>query len=267
MKLKERLYEIIFEADTRAGRLFDLTLLAVILINVLFVMLESISSVRVEYGHILRIAEWVVTIIFSIEYILRVWVVKNKLRYVFSFYGIIDLLSILPTFLELIFTGTHSLIIIRALRLLRIFRILKVTRYTMEGLTLIYALRNSRAKISIFFLGILMVVTIIGTIMYLIEGEEAGFTSIPRSIYWAIVTVTTVGFGDIVPLTALGQFLASFTMILGYSIIAVPTGIMTAEFSRARERKITTQVCPHCLKEGHDPDAVYCKYCSGKINQ
>jgi voltage-gated potassium channel len=182
MKLKERLYEIIFEADTRAGRLFDLILLAVILINVLFVMLESVPTIGAEYRDLLIIAEWVVTIIFSIEYTLRVWVVKKKLRYIFSFYGIIDLLSILPTFLELVFTGTHSLIIIRALRLLRIFRILKITRYTMEGLTLIYALRNSRAKISIFFFGILMVVTIIGTIMYMIEGEEAGFTSIPKSI-------------------------------------------------------------------------------------
>ena len=266
MTLKSRLYEIIFEADTSEGKGFDISLLIVIILSIILVMLESIYSVNEEYGYYLRISEWIITVIFSLEYLLRVWVVKKPLSYIFSFYGIIDLLAILPSFLGLVITGGQSLMVIRALRLLRVFRILKISRYTSEGKSIAHALKASRAKISVFLFAVLMVVIIIGTLMYLIEGEKNGFSSIPRSIYWAIVTITTVGYGDIAPQTALGQIIASLTMILGYAIIAVPTGIVTAEFAQSKDTKSITQVCPECLKEGHDNDSEFCKYCGTKLN-
>ncbi|HEY3403210.1 MAG TPA: ion transporter [Ohtaekwangia sp.] len=262
-----RLYEIIFEADTTAGRAFDLTLLSCIIASVLIIMLESMADVKVVIGPWLKSLEWFFTIVFTIEYLARLYVVINRKKYVLSFFGIIDLLSILPTYLSIFFAGAHSLMIIRVLRILRIFRILKLSRFVGEGQNLTKALRASRHKITVFLVTILTSVIITGALMYLIEGPENGFTSIPRGIYWAIVTMTTVGYGDIAPHTTLGQTLASLIMILGYGIIAVPTGIVSAEMVQLKnQEKITGQVCPHCLKEGHDHDAVFCKYCAGKLN-
>jgi voltage-gated potassium channel len=262
---KQKIYEIIFEADTPAGKLFDVALLFVIIISVALVLLESVPAIRDNHYQLLRILEWCITIIFSIEYILRVAIVKKPLRYIFSFYGIIDLLSVLPTYIGLVIAGSHSLVVIRILRLLRVFRILKLTRYTLAGRSLAKAIWNSREKISVFIFFVTMLVIIIGTIMYLVEGPEHGFTSIPRGIYWAIVTLTTVGYGDISPGTPLGQFIASIVMIMGYAIIAVPTGIVTAEIINPTSEK-NTQVCPQCLHPSHDDDAVFCKKCGSRLN-
>jgi voltage-gated potassium channel len=262
---KQKIYEIIFEADTPAGKLFDVALLFVIIISVGLVLLESVPAIRDNHYQLLRILEWCITIIFSIEYMLRVAIVKKPLRYIFSFYGIIDLLSVLPTYIGLVIAGSHSLVVIRILRLLRVFRILKLTRYTLAGRSLAKAIWNSREKISVFIFFVTMLVIIIGTIMYLVEGPEHGFTSIPRGIYWAIVTLTTVGYGDISPGTPLGQFIASIVMIMGYAIIAVPTGIVTAEIINPTSEK-NTQVCPQCLHPSHDDDAVFCKKCGSRLN-
>ena len=264
-KTKDRLYEVIFEADTPAGKLFDVVLLIVILISVALVMLESVPSIRGTYRPTLRILEWTITGIFTVEYLLRVAIVRKPLSYIFSFYGIIDLLSVLPTYIGLFVLGSHHLVVIRILRMLRIFRILKLTRYTQAGSTIAKALWASREKISVFIFFVIVLVIVIGTIMYIIEGEANGFTSIPQSIYWAIVTLTTVGYGDISPQTALGQFMASIVMIMGYAIIAVPTGIVTAEIINP-SHKSNTQVCPNCLHDKHDNDAKFCKKCGAKIN-
>lgn len=261
-----RLYEIIFEADTTAGKIFDIVLLFCIVASVAVVVLESIPSVQQQYGRPLRIIEWIFTGLFTLEYAARLWVVPGKKKYATSFFGIIDLLSILPTYLTFFLGGAHSLMVIRSLRLLRIFRIFKLSRYVGEGQYLARALKASQHKIIVFLVTVLTSVMIFGTLMYLIEGPANGFTSIPTSVYWAIVTMTTVGYGDIAPHTAVGQAIASLMMILGYGIIAVPTGIVSAELVHIkRAEKITTQVCPHCLKEGHDSDALYCKYCSGAL--
>ena len=265
--LKSRLYEIVFESDTPAGKTYDIVLLICIVASVIVVALESISTLPIQFDRWLYILEWFFTIIFTIDYIARLWIVKRKRQYIFSFFGIIDLLSILPTYLGLFLVGAQSLMVIRSIRLLRIFRIFKLTRYVGEGQNLAQALRSSRPKIIVFLVTISTSVIITGTVMYMVEGPEHGFTSIPKSIYWAIVTMTTVGYGDLAPQTALGQTLASFIMILGYGIIAVPTGIVSAEMVALKHKeKITTQVCPHCLKEGHDHDAVFCKYCGGNLN-
>ncbi|HSO85469.1 MAG TPA: ion transporter [Draconibacterium sp.] len=261
---KDRLYEIIFEADTRAGKIFDLVLLFVILISVVLVMLESIHSVNVKYRNILIILEWIITVLFTMEYLLRILIVKRPFRYIFSFYGIIDFLSVIPTYLSLLIIGSQSLIVIRILRLLRVFRILKLTRYTSAGRFLAKSMWASREKISVFIFFVLMIVVIMGTIMYLVEGETNGFTSIPQSIYWAIVTLTTVGYGDISPQTPVGQFIASLVMIMGYAIIAVPTGIVTAEMIKSTVQK-NTQICPKCLFDKHDDDAEFCKKCGTNI--
>jgi len=264
--LKQKLYRIIFDTDTKKGKLFDISLLIIILLSIFFVMLESVSSISEKYGSMLKIAEWIITIIFSAEYLLRILIVKKPSKYIFSFYGIIDLLSFLPSYIGLVIIGGHSLMIIRALRLLRVFRILKISRYTKESKKLMVSLRASRAKISVFLFAVMMIVIIIGTLMYLIEGEENGFTSIPRSIYWAIVTLTTVGYGDIAPQTTLGQFVASIVMILGYAIIAVPTGIVSAELTKIKHN-ISIHNCPNCLQESHDSDATYCKYCGANLEK
>ncbi|WP_421917953.1 ion transporter [Marinifilum sp.] len=266
MLLKEKLYNVIFEADTRAGKLFDLLLLIVILLSILFVMLESVPTIEKKYHDFLKIAEWIITIIFSMEYLIRIWIVRHPQKYIFSFYGIIDFLSVLPSYLALFFAGTQGLMVIRALRLLRVFRILKLNRYLKESAIIIKALRESRYKISVFLFGVLTLVIIIGTVMYLVEGAENGFTSIPRGIYWAVVTLTTVGYGDISPVSSLGQFFASVVMIIGYAIIAVPTGIVTAELTKQSHKEISTQVCPECLAEGHNHDAKYCCECGSKLN-
>lgn len=263
---KSRLYEIIFEADTRAGKIFDIVLLSCIVTSVAIVMIESIHTVHEQYGHTLRTMEWFFTIIFTLEFLARLWTVPHKRKYVFSFFGIIDLLSILPTYLAIFFGGVQSLMVIRSLRLLRIFRVFKLSRYIGESQYLIRALKSSQHKIIVFLLTVITSVMIFGTLMYLVEGPAHGFTSIPKSIYWAIVTMTTVGYGDIAPQTPMGQTLASIIMIMGYGLIAVPTGIVSAEMVQMKGReKISTQVCPHCLKEGHDTDAKYCKYCGGEM--
>lgn len=263
--LRKRLYEIIFEADTRAGRFFDTSLLFVILLSVIVVMMESIGSIRARYLVPLQITEWTITVIFTIEYLLRIWVTGRPVRYILSFYGIVDLLTLLPSYLGLFITGGQSLIVIRMLRLLRIFRILKLGQYTHAGRLIGSALWQSKEKISVFVLFVFTITVILGTLMYLIEDEANGFTDIPTSIYWAIVTITTVGYGDISPVTALGKFFASLVMILGYSIIAVPTGIVTATLLGKITRN--TQVCSNCMYDRHDDDASYCKKCGTSLDK
>jgi voltage-gated potassium channel len=261
-----KLYEIIFEADTPAGKTFDIILLSCIVTSVIIVILESVNVFKNRFGDELRIIEWIFTLIFTVEYLARLWTVPYKRKYIFSFFGVIDLLSVLPTYLGFFFAGAQSLMVIRSLRLLRIFRIFKLSRYIGEGQNLARAMKASQHKIIVFLLTVLTSVIIFGTFMYMIEGPENGFTSIPKSIYWAIVTMTTVGYGDIAPQTAIGQTLASVIMILGYGIIAVPTGIVSAEMVQMKSReKLSTQVCPHCLKEGHDTDAIHCKFCGGTL--
>lgn len=259
--LRRKLHEIIFEADTKAGKVFDLFLLILILLSVLVVMLDSVKEINDEIGDILYVMEWVFTSIFTLEYFFRIYAVKKHFKYIFSFYGIIDLLAVLPSYLSLLFIGSQYLIVIRALRLLRIFRVLKYTRYTRASNVLIVSLKASRFKIAVFFEVVIILVVILGSLMYLIEGSESGFTSIPRSIYWAIVTLTTVGYGDIAPATIAGQALASAIMIMGYAVIAVPTGIVTMEMFKHKDHPQNTQVCQNCTKSGHDDDAKYCKYC------
>ena len=264
--LRHRLHEIIFEADTKQGKAFDVALLVLIAISVISVMLESIAGVRAAYGPLLRTIEWGVTVLFTIEYVLRLSCVGRPLAYAVSFFGLVDLAAILPTYLSLFIGGTQSLLVIRALRLLRVFRVLKLVHFIAEAGVLRRALRASGRKILVFLGTVSTLVLIVGALMYLIEGEESGFTSIPQSIYWAIVTLTTVGYGDIAPVTVLGKALASLVMITGYAIIAVPTGIVTVEMSRASKSSlVSTQACRVCSAEGHDFDAEYCKYCGAKL--
>ncbi|MCB9360121.1 MAG: ion transporter [Flavobacteriales bacterium] len=263
--MREKLHTIIFEADTKAGKLFDVVLLWAILISIVVVMLESVVSISEAYNSEIKFIEWSFTILFTLEYIARIIAVKKPLKYIFSFYGVIDLLSILPSFIGIFVTGTHSLSVIRSIRLLRIFRIFKLARYVKAAQFLNQALIASKNKIIVFLFAVLSLVVVLGTLIYLIESPEAGFTSIPRSIYWAIVTLTTVGYGDITPQTVLGQTLASIIMIIGYAIIAVPTGIIGAEYAKTDINKISTQACPSCSKDGHDQNAVFCKYCGEKL--
>jgi voltage-gated potassium channel len=260
-----RVHEVIFEADTRAGKAFDVMLLAAILLSVLAVSLETVEAVRERIGGALRFTEWVLTALFTIEYALRLLCVRRPSAYARSFFGVVDLMAILPTYLSLVVPGTHSLVVIRALRLLRAFRVFKLAHLLREANVLMAALKASRPKITVFVGTVLTIVVIIGATMYLIEGEENGFTSIPRGVYWAIVTLTTVGFGDIAPQTVAGQMLAALVMVLGYGIIAVPTGIVTVELSRAHDRTISTQACPDCSAEGHDADATFCKHCGAHL--
>jgi voltage-gated potassium channel len=261
-----KLHEVIFEADTPTGKLFDELLIVSILISVAAVMLDSIGAVRANYGRLLYIVEWFFTILFTFEYLLRLSCVGKPLKYAKSFYGVVDLLAIIPTYLSLVLAGSHYLLVIRILRILRIFRILKLVTYLGEARLLIQALRSSSRKIAVFLYTVLTLVVIFGSLMYVIEGPENGFTSIPRSIYWAIVTLTTVGYGQVAPQTPVGQFLASVVMIMGYGIIAVPTGIVTVEMSQAFKPQVSTQSCPECSAEGHDVDAHNCKFCGAKLN-
>lgn len=266
--LKKRVYEIIFEADTPAGKIFDLLLLAVIFSSVVVVMAESVEHIRLRYFDLLHLLEWIFTIFFTIEYCLRLWCVKRPVAYATSAFGIIDLLAVLPAYLQLLLPGSQYLLIIRVMRVLRIFRILKLSQFVREGNIIMAAVRASRIKILVFLTFILLSVTVIGAVMYMVEGHfNESFANIPVSIYWAIVTLTTVGYGDISPVTNLGRILSAIVMIMGYAVIAVPTGIVSAEFARQRQPapEITTQVCPHCTKEGHDPDAVFCKYCGKSL--
>ncbi len=255
----KKLHEVIFEADTPMGKLFDVILLIAILLSVGVVMLESVPEIGLEFAKPLRIAEYVFTVLFTIEYVLRLISVKKTWKYVFSFYGIVDLLSILPTFMELLLPGVGSIRVIRILRLLRVFRVLKLVGFLREAGVLRMALWASRRKILVFMGAVLVLVTIMGTLVYLVEDSAAGFTSIPRSVYWAIVTVTTVGYGDIAPVTVLGQTLASIIMLIGYAIIAIPTGIIGAEIIKAT--KTNTQACSNCNFDSHEDGAGYCNRC------
>ena len=265
---QKKLHEVIFEADTLSGKLFDPILLGAILLSVIVVMLESVDEYNERFGAVFTVIEWGLTILFSIEYIVRIISIRKPFSYIFSFYGIIDLLSIVPTYIgpPPVGADASSLTVNRTLRLMRGFRNLKVGKNLKEAKTLSKALIASKSKIIVFLGAILTVVTILGTVMYLVETPEDGFTSIPRSIYWAIVTLTTVGYGDIYPVTALGQFIASIVMIMGYAIIAVPTGIVTNELIKIdKDENISTKACESCSKEGHDKDAIHCKYCGEKL--
>lgn len=263
---KERLHEIIYEADTSEGKFFDVVLLVAIIASIVLVMLESVQSFDEKYHDFLNIGEWVITILFSIEYILRIISIKKPHKYIFSFYGIIDFLSTIPKYLSFFIVGSQSLIAFRALRLLRIFRILKLTRYVGASERLLTAMKSSKAKISVFLYFVLIVCIILGTVMYMVEGADNGYTNIPKSIYWAIVTLTTVGFGDIAPTTPLGQFIASIIMILGYAIIAIPTGIVSSEMTKLSKEDINTQSCPHCLAAKHKSKAIFCYNCGSVLN-
>lgn len=272
---KTKLHDIIYEADTPTGKLFDVILLITIIASIILVMLESIKSFDEKFHNFLNVSEWVITILFSIEYIARIITVKKPLNYVFSFYGIIDLLSTIPKYISLLFGGIHALAALRALRLLRVFRILKLARYLGASNMLAAALKASRAKISVFLFAVLILSIIFGTLMYLIEGEASGFSSIPISVYWCIVTLTTVGFGDIAPVTPLGQLIATIIMILGYGIIAVPTGIVSAEYTSQNKTKhdpekpkvnLNSQSCENCLAENHKDKADYCYNCGERLH-
>jgi len=259
---KEKLYKVVFGTDSKAGKRFDLILLWIILFSVFVVMLESVPEISNRISKTFITTEWILTIIFSIEYLIRIWISPRRSKYLFSFWGFIDLLSILPTWLSLILPGYHYLLVVRIFRLLRIFRILKLARFIREAQVLIEALKSSLYKISIFLFAVVAIVIFMGTLMYVVEGGRQGFTSIPQSIYWAVVTVTTVGYGDMVPHTVLGKFISSIVMIMGYAIIAVPTGIVTVEISRSNSN---TQNCTKCDSK-NEPSAKYCKNCGNPFN-
>jgi len=267
---KKKIHDIIYEADTPLGKAFDVILLIVIIISIMLVMLGSVKEIDNTYHYILNISEWIITILFSIEYILRVIVVKKPFKYIFSFYGIVDFLSTIPKYISLFFGGIHALAALRALRLLRIFRILKLARFLGASNNLVSALKASRAKILVFLLTVIIISIILGAIMYLVEGEDSGFSNIPKGVYWCIVTLTTVGFGDITPQTPLGQFIASLIMVLGYGIIAVPTGIVTAEYTSKQKNDnkvpLNSRSCQNCLAESHKDGAKYCYNCGEKLH-
>lgn len=260
---RRKLYAIIFESDTPAGKTFDILLLVAIVLSILVVSLESVTSIRLRYGWLLVALEWVFTILFTVEYILRLLCTRYPLAYARSFFGVVDLLSVLPTYIGLFITGTHYLLVVRILRLLRVFRVLKLGQYMSEAAILRQAISASQKKISVFLLAVVTIVVIVGALMYLVEGPAGGFDDIPTSMYWAIVTLTTVGYGDISPVTPMGKFLASVLMLVGYGIIAVPTGIVTSELSRAAQP--SSVVCPVCERTGHASDARYCKYCGAEL--
>ena len=262
-EFRSKVYGIVFESDTRAGRLFDLILLWLIVLSILSVFMESVASFRAKYLYEIHVAEWIFTILFTIEYILRVYSSHKPLKYIFSFYGLVDLISFLPNYLTFFFAGLQYLMVVRAFRLLRVFRILKLSRFLDEGNILKNAIKSSAHKIVVFIATVITVVTIVGTLMYIIEGDESGFTSIPLSIYWAIVTITTVGYGDISPQSPLGQFLASFLMIIGYGIIAVPTGIVTIEMAKATEE--ARSKCPDCKSSIYPKTANFCANCGKEL--
>jgi voltage-gated potassium channel len=263
---RSKIHSIVYESDTPAGKAFDISLLFLIVSSILVVMLDSIPSFHKKYGVILVTLEWGFTVVFSIEFILRLICIRRPLRYIFSFLGIIDLLSIVPTYIGLIYPGAQTLLVVRALRLLRIFRIFRLRHYVNEMQFLLGAVKGSARKISIFMMMVFTTVIILGSVMYLVERGQNGFTSIPDSIYWAIVTITTVGYGDISPVTPIGKFVASVIMLMGYGIIAVPTGIITTEMALAARRKNhSPEVCPNCGREGHEDDARFCKYCGSKL--
>jgi voltage-gated potassium channel len=260
-----RLHEIIFEADTPAGKTFDVALLVTIVVSTLVVILESVRSLRSAYGPAFLAFEWIVTGLFTLEYALRLVSVSRPLRYATSFYGVVDLAAVLPTYVGLLVPGSHYLLVVRALRLLRVFRIFKLAELLREAGQLQQALRASRRKIGVFLFTVLNLVLVVGALMYVVEGEEHGFVDIPTSIYWAIVTLTTVGYGDLAPETPFGKVLASAVMLMGYGILAVPTGIVTVELAKAVRGPVSTQACTACGRDGHDADAVHCKFCGAGL--
>jgi voltage-gated potassium channel len=263
---RARLHEVIYESNTPAGKAFDVTLLACIVLSIIVVMLDSVAELHGRYGRIFFVLEWFFTFAFTAEYILRLICIRRPLKYMFSALGIIDLLAIIPSYLSLVYAGSQSLLVLRALRLLRVFRIFRLVHFLSEMRFLHVAIVNSIRKISIFILFVLSTVVILGSIIYLVEGPSNGFTSIPQSVYWAIVTITTVGYGDIAPVTPLGKLIASFIMLLGYGIIAVPTGIVSTEMAlAAKQQRQAAEACPSCGKEGHDHDARFCKYCGAAL--
>lgn len=273
-KWKAKLHEVIYEADTPMGKWFDLVLLVVIILSVVLVMLESVKEFDARHHAILLALEWIITIFFTIEYLARIICIRKPFQYIFSFYGIIDFLATIPLYLSYLIAGSQVLLAVRALRLLRVFRILKLVQFIGEASQLKEALKASRAKIAVFIYVVLILSVILGTVMYLIESDQAGFTSIPRSIYWTIVTLTTVGYGDIAPQTTVGQLIATIVMILGYGIIAVPTGIVTVEFAKQGGKKepgkgpdvqLNTQSCLTCGAEGHRDEARYCYNCGSPL--
>jgi len=266
---REKLYEVIFESHTPAGKIFDIALVIFILTSVITLMLESINSISIKYAVLFKTLEWIYTVVFTVEYILRLVCVRSPWRYAKSTYGIIDLMSVLPSYLELFIPNTHFLLVVRSFRLLRVFRIFKMVKFLQESRALTVALLSSYRKITIFLFFVLLLTIFFGSVMYVVEYQHnPGFTNIPQSIYWAIVTLTTVGYGDIAPITALGKVLASFIMILGYAIIAVPTGLVTASVLRDRQKQINHhERCNVCLREGHDDDAEFCKFCGNMLEQ
>ncbi|HBA67364.1 MAG TPA: ion transporter [Methylococcaceae bacterium] len=265
---QQTLNRIIFGAETKAGKAFDVVLIIMILLSIITVMLDSVEAIRNQYRQLLYLSEWFFTLLFTLEYILRLLSVRRPMLYARSFFGFVDLLSILPTYLGLLIPGVEYILTLRILRLLRIFRVLKLSEYMREANVLLIALNNSFRKIAVFLYTVLTLVVVFGALMYIVEGSEVGFTSIPKSVYWTIVTITTVGYGDISPQTALGQLLASTIMIMGYGIIAVPTGIYSAELIKSHKAvKIDNSPCPNCGATGHDFDAVYCKYCGHRLEE
>ena len=258
---KDSVRTVIFEAHTPSGKAFDVGLIVCILLSVLAVLLDTVAAIHEPWGDELYLVEWFFTILFTIEYGLRLWCINNTRLYARSFFGIVDLVGIIPTYLSLFFAGAQYLLVVRILRVLRVFRVLRMVRYVGEAELLTQALVASRRKISVFILSVLALVVVFGSFMYLIEGGENGFTSIPKSIYWAVITLTTVGYGDLTPQTALGQAMATFVMIMGYGIIAIPTGIVTLELSEANRRRANTRTCPDCSAEGHSREATYCWRC------
>jgi len=262
---KGKVYEVIFLHDTPAGKAFDVALIATIIVSVAVVMVDSVESLSGSFGATFRLAEWIFTILFSAEYLLRLLTVRQASKYALSFFGVVDLLAVLPTYLSLLLPGGQYLIVIRILRVLRVFRVLKLAQYVGEARTLGAALYASRYKIIVFLFTVLTIVVVVGSMMFLLEGPEAGFTSIPRGVYWAIVTLTTVGYGDIHPITPIGQFLAALVMIMGYGIIAVPTGIVTVELANQAQRTESPALCPACGSRNHEGDARHCKNCGSKL--
>ena len=264
---REVLYEVIFKADTIAGKAFDITLIVIIALSVITVILNTVNSIEQEYGYVLHISEWVFTIIFTIEYILRLICRKRPLAYTHSFFGIVDLFSIVPTYISVFIPGSQVLLVVRILRVLRIFRVLKLVKYIGESELLIDALRSSRRKITVFLFSVVTIVIIFGSVMYIVESQENGFNNIPQSIYWAVVTLTTVGYGDVTPHTHIGKVISMVIMVMGYGILAVPTGIVTAEMTKAmgHHNKVSSNICEGCGYRWHDDDAHYCKHCGNTL--
>jgi len=264
---QDRLHEVIYESDTFAGKAFDVALIVSIILSILVIILDSVAAVGSRYGALFKVAEWIFTLLFTIEYVLRIVCVRRPLRYIFSFFGVVDLVSILPTYLSLLLPGAQVFLVVRAMRLLRLFRVFKMIRFLSEADTLGKALRASIPKITVFLLTVATIVIIVASLMYVVEGPEHGFVNIPVSMYWTIVTLTTVGYGDIAPHTIMGRIIASLLMILGYGIIAVPTGIVSVELAMVTKKACSAQACRTCSREGHESDALYCKYCGELLNR